>query len=290
MSSSLASTERKAVPQPRWPRPLAFDASVGVHLCAGAAAWAWPGTEWWSLGALAANHAVLTGAGLVPRSRLLGPNLRHLPATESLPAAATGRVALTFDDGPDPEVTPRVLDQLDAAGARATFFCIAETARRHPALTREIVARGHSVQNHSRAHRHHFSLLGPRGFEREIGDAQALLADLTGSLPHCFRAPAGLRNPLLDPVLHRLDLHLVSWTRRGFDTVDGNVGRVLGRLVCGLAARDILLLHDGHARVGAGGRPVVLEVLPVLLDRLRDAGLATATLAEAVPRRRAAAA
>ncbi|MBI5719813.1 MAG: polysaccharide deacetylase family protein [Burkholderiales bacterium] len=294
MSSSLATVERTPPRALRWPRPLAFDASVGLHLCAGAAAWALPGAELWALGTVAFNHAVLTAAGLLPRSALLGPNLRRLPeagwtgggAGASAPAPP-GRVALTFDDGPDPEVTPQVLDQLDAAGARATFFCIADRARRHAALTREIVARGHNVQNHSSSHRHHFSLLGPRGFEREIGRAQALVADLTGVAPHCFRAPAGLRNPLLDPVLHRLDLHLVSWTRRGFDTADGHAPRVLARLLRDLASRDILLLHDGHARRGASGRPVVLEVLPALLERLRAAGLATTTLSEAVPRRAA---
>lgn len=300
MSSSLATADRKPPAARRWPRPAVVDASVGVHLCAGAAAWALPGAEWWSLGAVAANHAVLTAAGLWPRSRLLGPNVRQLPesAAASAPAmtaeaagttagasAPVGRVALTFDDGPDPEVTPQVLDLLDAAGARATFFCIAEQVSRHAPLAREIVARGHCLQNHSSEHRHHFSLLGPRGFEREIGRAQAILADVTGTVPHCFRAPAGLRNPLLDPVLHRLDLHLVSWTRRGFDTVDANAGRVLARLLRGLADRDILLLHDGHARHTASGRPVVLEVLPALLERLAAAGLATTTLTHAVPRR-----
>ena len=303
-------TSTPALRPPRWPRPLAVDASVGVHVCAGAAAWMLPGVEWWSLGAVALNHALLTAAGLVPRSALLGPNLRRLPdwpATAATPPATAvtpaligapaasnpaalsagppPRVALTFDDGPDPEVTPQVLDLLDAVGARATFFCIAEAARRHPALTREIAERGHSVQNHSARHRHHFALLGPRRLTREISGAQALLADLSGVQPHCIRAPAGLRNPLLDPVLHQLDLHLVSWTRRGFDTADANAARVLGRLTRGLAAQDILLLHDGHARRNASGQPVVLAVLPALLARLREAGLATATLTEAVPRR-----
>ena len=99
-----------------------------------------------------------------------------------------------------------MLDLLDAAGARATFFCIAERAARHPQLVREIVRRGHSVQNHTHAHSHRFSLLGPRGFAREIEAAQRVLSGLTGESPRFFRAPAGLRNPFLAPVLHRLDL------------------------------------------------------------------------------------
>jgi peptidoglycan/xylan/chitin deacetylase (PgdA/CDA1 family) len=265
-----------------WPWPPLFKASAAVH--AGAAALALvPGGWPYGLGVLAANHALLTAAGLWPRSALLGPNVRRLPAA----AAARGEVAITLDDGPDPEVTPAVLDQLDAAGAHATFFCIAERAAAQPALLREIVRRGHAVQNHSHGHRHHFSLLGPRGLATEIGRAQAVLADLGGRMPHAFRAPAGLRNPLLDPVLHRLGLHLVSWTRRGFDTREADAARVLQRLSSGLAGGDILLLHDGHARRGAGGRPVVLDVLPALLQRCRDAGLKPVTLDEALPPRHA---
>ncbi|MFN5158221.1 MAG: polysaccharide deacetylase family protein, partial [Betaproteobacteria bacterium] len=242
-----------------------------------------PGAEPWALGAVLLNHAALTAAGLWPRSRWLGPNVTRLPA------AAGPAVTLTFDDGPDPAVTPALLDLLDAHGARATFFCSATRAERHAALTREIVARGHDVQNHSDRHRHDFSLRGPRALAAEIGRAQQRLAEVTGTRPHCFRAPAGLRNPLLDPVLHRLGLHLVSWTRRGFDTRDGDAQRVRARLARALAAGDILLLHDGHARRTAQGRPVLLEVLPPLLEQLRAAGLRTRTLREALPPRVAAA-
>jgi peptidoglycan/xylan/chitin deacetylase (PgdA/CDA1 family) len=182
-------------------------------------------------------------------------------------------------------VTPATLDLLAANGVHATFFCIAEQARAHPALLRRIVAAGHSVQNHSLRHRHHFSLLGTHGFAREIGDAQAVLADITGVQPHCFRAPAGLRNPLLDPVLHRLGLHLVSWTRRGYDTRSANPGRVLNRLADGLAGGDILLLHDGNARRTAMGTPVLLDVLPPLLQECRRLGLRPTTLADSLPPR-----
>lgn len=269
-----------APPQPAWPWPPFLKASAVLH--AGAAGLALvPGGWPWAAGALVANHALLTAAGLWPRSAALGPNVTRLPAA----AAAAGGVAITLDDGPDPEVTPAVLDQLDAAGAKATFFCIAARAEAQPALVREIVRRGHAVQNHSHVHRHHFSLLGPAGFAREIGRAQQVLTELSGQRPHAFRAPAGLRNPLLDPVLHRLGLHLVSWTRRGFDTREADPARVLQRLTRGLAAGDILLLHDGHARRSAAGRAVVLDVLPALLQRCRAAGLNTVTLNEALPPR-----
>ena len=267
-----------------WPVPAVVPASAALHVAAAAAALVWPAAWPAALGAVACNHAALVAAGLWPRSTLLGPNVRRLPAA----AAARGEIALTLDDGPDPEVTPAVLDLLAEHGVRATFFCIGERVRRHPALTRRIVDSGHSVQNHSLRHRHHFAFLGGRGFEREIGDAQALLADVTGVRPHCFRAPAGLRNPLLDPVLHRLNLHLVSWSRRGFDTRRSDPAAVLQRLLQGLSAGSILLLHDGHAQRTAQGRAVLLDVLPPLLQFCRATGLRLVTLGDALPARTSA--
>ena len=267
----------------RWPWPPWVSASAGLHLAAAGVALTGAQPALWALGAVALNHVGLTAAGLWPRSAVLGPNLSRLPAA----AAARGEIAITLDDGPNPEVTPAVLDLLAAHQARATFFCIGTAAQAHAALLRRIVAAGHSVQNHSAHHRHNFSLMGPTGMAREIGEAQARLADITGIRPHCFRAPAGLRNPLLDPVLHRLGLNLVSWTRRGFDTREGRADVVLARLTKQLGAGDILLLHDGHAARTASGQPVALAVLPQLLARCAAAGLKTVTLVDAVPPRQA---
>jgi peptidoglycan/xylan/chitin deacetylase (PgdA/CDA1 family) len=261
-----------------WTAPPLVTASLGLHaLAAGTSVWM-PETAPWALGAVVLNHAALAGVGLWPRSRGLGPNLSRLPPA----AAARGAYALTIDDGPDPRVTPQLLDLLDALGVRASFFLVAELARRQPSLAREIARRGHDIQNHSHRHRHRFALLGPRGMEREVNQAQVILADITGQLPHCFRAPAGLRNPFLDPVLHRHGLHLASWTRRGFDTHDGPGAPVLRRLVSGLAAGDILLLHDGHAGRTATGKALVLDVLPPLVERCRALGLHPETLRQAV--------
>jgi peptidoglycan-N-acetylglucosamine deacetylase len=262
----------------RWPLPPLLWATAAVHAGAAFFLLAAPGQWRWILAAIALNHAVLTAVGLWPRSTALGENLVRLPAA----AARRREVALTIDDGPDPQVTPAVLDLLDAAGARATFFCIAERARRHPQLVREIVRRGHAVENHSHVHSHSFSLLGPRGFAREILAAQAVLADVAGQPPRFFRAPAGLRNPFLAPVLHRLGLVLASWTRRGFDTRERDPQRVLQRLTRGLAAGDILLLHDGNCARDAQGHPVILTVLPALLAELRRQQLVPATLAQSL--------
>jgi peptidoglycan/xylan/chitin deacetylase (PgdA/CDA1 family) len=238
----------------------------------------WP----WALSALVADHLLLVASGLWPRSHLLGPNWTHLPPGQG------GAVAITIDDGPDPEVTARVLDLLDEHQARATFFCIGERVDRHPALARAIVARGHEIGNHSYRHLMRFSLLGPRGVGLEIARAQEAIGAATGETAHFFRAPAGLRNPFLEPALTRANLQLVSWTRRGFDTVSGSAGRVLGSLTRHLHEGDILLLHDGHAARTATGAPVILEVLPRLLRALATARLAPITLRAALARAAAA--
>jgi peptidoglycan-N-acetylglucosamine deacetylase len=257
--------------------PAYVKASAAVHVAAGVAAAVVPAAWPWALGVVAANHLVLTGAGLWPRSTWLGRNWSRLPEA----AVARREIAITIDDGPDPQVTPAVLDLLDAYAVRATFFAIASAAAKHPALCREIVRRGHSVQNHSDRHLRHFSLLGPRGLAREIGTAQERLAEIAGVPPRYFRAPAGLRNPFLAPVLDRLGLQLVSWTRRGFDTVRREPGGVLARLAGGLAAGDILVVHDGNAARTAAGEPVLLGVLPALLERCAAAGLRAVTLPQA---------
>ena len=127
---------------PPWKPTPAIHATLAIHAGAAVGCLIEPAFWPWALGALFANHAVITTAGLLPRSTLLGPNLTRLP-----PAAIAHReVAITIDDGPDPDVTPQVLDLLDAAGAKATFFCIGWRARENPALCREIVARGHQVE------------------------------------------------------------------------------------------------------------------------------------------------
>jgi peptidoglycan/xylan/chitin deacetylase (PgdA/CDA1 family) len=268
-----------ALPAPgRWrPTPLLVT-SAGIHAGAAAAVLARPPLWPWALGAVLANHALLTAAGLWPRSQLLGPNWTRLPCNPG-----DRRIALTLDDGPDPEITPRVLELLARTGVAATFFCIGERVAAHPGLTREVIAAGHAVENHSQRHLHHFSLLGPRGLRAEIERAQHTIAAATGVSPRFFRAPAGLRSPLLDPLLQRLGLRLASWTRRGFDTVDHHPARVLGALTRALGPGDILLLHDGHAARSPGGTAVVLEVLPRLLAAVRDAGLKPVTLRAALP-------
>ncbi|HEV3431581.1 MAG TPA: polysaccharide deacetylase family protein [Paraburkholderia sp.] len=263
----------------RWkPAPL-ITGSAALHVGAAAAMLIQPATWPWATGSVIASHLLLTAAGLWPKSALLGPNWTRLPQAQN---PDERHIALTIDDGPDPDVTPRVLDLLDEHGARASFFCIGERALRHPQIVEQIVARGHTVENHSQRHRHTFSLSAPGALRGEIEAAQRTLTQISGTRPLFFRAPAGLRNPFLEPVLCDLGLHLASWTRRGFDTRERDAGKVAQRLIHGLAPRDILLVHDGHAARGADGEPVVLSALPALLRAAAQAQLRWTTLRDAL--------
>jgi peptidoglycan/xylan/chitin deacetylase (PgdA/CDA1 family) len=203
--------------------------------------------EWWPwlLAAVLGNHLFLGALVMWPRDRLLGANLVRLPRS----SRENGFVALTFDDGPDPYVTPRVLDLLDRYGARASFFCIGQRATAYPDIVRDIVRRGHALK-------------------REIDDAQVAMESITGIKPRFFRAPMGLRSPGLDPVVVRSALLYVSWTRRGWDCVSRSPAMVLRRITRSLVAGDVILLHDGSCATTRGGEPVVLAVLPQLLDHL----------------------
>ena len=198
----------------------------------------------------------------------------------SFPASSAegGRIVLTFDDGPDPDVTPQVLDLLDRYRMKASFFCIGEKAAAYPAIVREIARRGHSVENHSHGHAHAFAFYGIGRLAREVDVAQAVIAALTGRAPAFFRAPAGFRSPLLDPVLAMRGLHYASWTRRCYDTVCRDPRVALARLTGGLAAGDILLLHDGGYARTHDGEPMVLEILPSLLEKLANEGLRSVAL------------
>lgn len=252
-------------------------ATLAVHVAAPVLCLARPAAWPWALGALILNHLAITAAGMLPRCRLLGANLSRLPAA----AAQRGEVAITIDDGPDPEVTPQVLALLAARGVSATFFCIGERAQEQPALCRAIVAAGHQVENHGQRHRKHCAFSSPRGWASEVGEGRRTLAALTGHSPRYFRALAGLRNPFLDPVLQDMDVQLVSWTRRGYDSCEGNPDKVLARLLSQLAAGDILLLHDGNGARMANGQAVILDVLPRLLDALAARQLTPVTLEHA---------
>ncbi len=249
--------------------------STGLHLfCAvltilNTALWEW------TLGAVLVNHILIFATVVLwPGSRLLGPNMTHLPTA----AALRREVALTFDDGPDPLVTPRVLDLLDQYGAKASFFCIGNKVIAYPELAREIIRRGHSVENHTNSHPHAFPFFSPKALQHEIDLAQTAIYATTGVAPIFFRAPMGFRNPFLAPMVERAGLHYTNWTRRGYDTFAKSAEPVWQRLQRGLAAGDILLLHDGRSLLPHNEAPIILEVLPRLLEHLHTLNLKSVAL------------
>lgn len=258
--------------------------SLLLHAGAAAALAARP--ELWpmSMLAVAGNHAALATLGLIPRSAALGRNITRLPDT----AANRSAIAITIDDGPHPVVTPKVLDILDEHDTKATFFCIGERVLSYPDIAQEIVRRGHRIENHSMRHSHTFSVSLSGTLTREVGAAQEAIDRTTGQLPRFFRAPAGLRNFLLDRVLQRADLQLTSWTRRGFDTVNANASAVAHRLTGDLKPRDILLLHDRPVLRVANTHALpiavpILDALPLVLQSLRTHALSAVTLHDAIP-------
>ena len=273
------SPDTAAAPPPPAPwRPgLFLSSQLALHAAALLLACLHPGRWPWALATVVLSQTWLVAVSLWPRSQWLGANLVRLPPA----SARRGEVAITIDDGPDPEVTPQVLAILARYHAPATFFFIGERAAAHPALCRSVLAAGHRIENHGARHPLLVSFSGPAGWRREILGGQQLLQNITGQAPHFYRAVAGLRNPFLDPVLHGCGLRLASWTRRGFDTRETDPDTVLQRLCHPLAGGDILLLHDGHAARSADGSALIVQVLPALLDVLQARGLTPVTLAQA---------
>jgi len=211
-----------------------------------------------------AYHIVLAWGVLHPRSSLFGPNLSRLQTGERV-------VALTFDDGPHPGITPRVLDILRARGVRATFFVIGRRAGEHPEIVRRTVAEGHEVGSHSEKHSYLFWALPPRRLAREVLRGQSTLETASGTRCRFFRAPVGMKSCFLRTVLERSGLTLVSWNVRFLDSDPVRPDRLRQHLRRRVAPGSILLLHDGHDR-RPEGNPAVLEALPALLDALDEMG------------------
>ena len=247
------------------------------------------------LAAYAAYHAAVGFAFVHPRARLFGPNLSRLGTHDRV-------VALTFDDGPHPVLTPRVLDILRARGVRATFFLIGREAERHPEIARRITAEGHAVGNHSFAHSYLFWAWGAARQAADVARAQRAIGAAAGVAPRWFRAPVGLKNFRLDGVLRRQGLALVSWEVRFLDRAGGTLAgpatpagrarpaggrgpdearrsRLARRLRRRLRPGAILALHDGHDR-RPEGNPAIVLALPPLLDAIEALGYRAVTLDE----------
>jgi peptidoglycan/xylan/chitin deacetylase (PgdA/CDA1 family) len=205
------------------------------------------------------------------------PHLATARCVWRAPRRAGRRIALTFDDGPDPVFTPRVLDLLGERGVRATFFLVGERAARAPHVVRAIAAAGHEVGSHGWSHTSLW-LCGPARTEAEIARTRAALADLTGTAPALFRPPWGMVNAAMFGALRRHGQQCVFWSIQpeGLRPVraPAQVQRVLRRAHPGA----IVDLHDAEGTPGAPAR--LCAALPALIDGLAAAGYGFGTVGE----------
>ena len=181
-------------------------------------------------------------------------------------------VALTFDDGPDPEFTPRVLEILAREKVTATFFVVGERARVNPGLLREIDRQGHLIGNHSFSHAWNINFGLHARLTREINRCNEAIEAAIGKRPQFYRAPHGFKNPALGDVLAKLAMTCVGWQVRGFDAVRSDANAIARRVVLKARAGGILLLHDGSGLQGTHDRNATLEALPMIIDGLRARG------------------
>ncbi|HIV32813.1 MAG TPA: polysaccharide deacetylase family protein [Candidatus Alistipes excrementigallinarum] len=182
------------------------------------------------------------------------------------------RVALTFDDGPDLQRTPAVLDLLARQGVRATFFVVGARAEAHPELVRRMVAEGHVVGNHSYTHSWRFPLRSLGRTMEELRRTGEVLHRITGRQPRLFRPPFGVTNPTIARAVRRLGLDPVGWSIRSLDTMGQSPERVAARILRRLHPGAVILLHD---RCAGSERLVGL-----LVEGLRSRGLEPVTLPE----------
>lgn len=239
------------------------------------------------LSASAAVAAAVTSLGAVhPRSQLFGKTIYRTESAKQL--------ALTFDDGPNPAITPKLLDLLDRYDARATFFVIGRFVRECPQLTKEIHARGHLIGNHTQTHPN-LVWLGLQSVHNELRGCQEALEETLGAAAEYFRPPFGLRNPWVVSSAREFGMQTVMWTLLPGDwrekTAEWLTTRM--RIVAEDAAAagqklarnrhgHVLCLHDGgHRQLGAD-RYRTLAALEYWLPRWRDLGLKFVTIAEAV--------
>lgn len=222
----------------------------------------WPHSAWAAVGTLAAAHMLALYPTLRASSQWWGPVVtRFQPESPA-------EIWLTIDDGPDPADTPRILDLLDSHSARATFFVKGELVRRYPGLVRTIRQHGHTIGNHSDTHPSGtFWCLPPGRIRSEIDRANAAIREAIEEPPSYFRAPVGMKNMWVHPLLADRRMRLIGWSARGFDTVAASPAAAASRILRQVEPGAIVLLHEGRAVSEHDGYQVLEQLLPRLSER-----------------------
>ena len=238
-----------------------------------------------ALGAGIAAAAGLCAYGVFdPNAPLFGPVIGR-GASAPVPAGA-GRGApiyLTFDDGPNPTATERILDVLGSEGAPAAFFQVGRHVARYPAIARRVAECGQEIGNHTQSHRKLYAK-GPRFIERELSEAHEAIVAATGAAPRSFRAPHGLRNPFVHAIARRMNYDVFGWTIGVWDTALPGAEEIRRRVRVRLRPGAIVLLHDGDGYDPAGDRTQTAAALPAILRDARDGGYALRPLSDLAPR------
>ena len=191
-------------------------------------------------------------------------------ALGSLPPRTSGEpiVALTFDDGPNPEATPRILDALAATRTVATFFLLGRHVERWPALAERVAAEGHVVGNHGWFHRK-LHTQSPASVRRDLELGTAAIIGATGLRPGVFRAPHGFRAPWVSRIARSLGQRTIGWSLGVWDSALPGVDAIVERTVSGTRPGSILLLHDGDGYDASGDRTQTAAAVPRIIDALK---------------------
>jgi peptidoglycan-N-acetylglucosamine deacetylase len=212
----------------------------------------------------------LTHGAFYPNSPIFGPVVSHLRTRDRI-------VALTFDDGPNPDATPAILDALAVRGIKAAFFVLGRHAERWPALVRRTAEEGHTICNHGYHHRK-LHLKSPRYVRDDLELGTRAIIDACGVRPGFFRAPHGFRSPWVTAIAASLGQRTVGWSRGVWDSARPGVEVIAERTVRAVRPGAILLLHDGDGYDPLGDRGQTARAVPLLADRIRDLGFEFASL------------
>lgn len=227
--------------------------------------------------AVAAGAGLLLGAGLwgayAPNSRLFGPVVGRGPR---------GRVIyLTFDDGPNPPVTERILEILELEQVPATFFMVGRHVDRYPATALAAAQAGHEIGNHTYSHIK-LHRTGQRKTAEEIRRGHEVITAATGSAPRCFRAPHGYRSPLVTRVTAGYGYQTFGWTMGVWDSARPGAEAIRTRVRERLSPGSIVLLHDGDGYAPGGDRSQTADALRGILTDVRSAGYQLQSLSRLV--------